>query len=181
MNQIAQEIANYTAENSNFDTKRDYIGMSNAGMKTEDIIRQMNQPMEDNLPIRLKCYKGYQMEKDLIARMKAIYGDRIQPATEITAYDGKVKGHPDFEFDGLPADCKSVARDEWMPKDGKLPRRVYYQMQAYLKYSGKPKALVIYESRESGIIENFWINPNQAVMKEIENRMEEVIEATALK
>lgn len=174
---ISAELEAWTVGNSGYEEKRDYIGLSQAHLTEEEIISNyMNGFQEIDHQAKLKCYKGYQMEKDLLMRLKVVYGDRVQiPAPEISAFQNKVKGHPDFNFDKDPADCKSVPMDTHIPT-GKLPRKVYMQAQASMLYMKKTRALVLYESRESGIIRHFWVYPVDALQREIDQKFYNVVE-----
>lgn len=176
---FSSEIEKYTLENSNFQQKRNYISLSHIHLSVDEIINQFKAGFEDTIPIRLKCYKGYQMEKDLMHRIKAVWGERIKTDIEISAFNGLVKGHPDFTFDDYPGDCKSVLMDDWIPKDGKLPRRIYWQMQAYMGYSGKNKSIVIFESRESGKLVDYWVRPNWTIQNEINEKLKQVIKSVS--
>lgn len=164
MTSISARIELHTAEISNFEKRRDYISLSHALQPKEELLKMYLDGFEDGLMIRLRCYKGYQMERDLVARVKHVLGAVDHP--EISCFDGLVKGHPDFMYQGNPGDGKSVPLDEHLP-EVRVPRRVYYQVQAYLLYSKKPSALVIYESRESGKIRDYLITHNEAVQNEI--------------
>jgi hypothetical protein len=166
MSILAEQIEKYTAEISGFETKRDYISLSHAVQPKEDLLKMYLDGFIDGHLIRLRCYKGYQMERDLVTRVKHVLGAADHP--EISAHNGIVRGHPDFIIEGCPGDCKSVPMDEHLPTDTfKLPRRVYWQAQAYMWYVSARKALIIYESRESGLIRDFWVQPNSNVQREI--------------
>lgn len=173
MGYIADQLSKYTAENSRFETSRNYVSISHASLSIEEILNQWANGFEDSLDIRLKCYKGYQMEDDLKARCKKVFGNDFFDYGEISAFNGIVKGHPDFKYQGLPGDIKTVALDEYLPTQ-KLPRRVYYQMQGYMLYSNTHKSLVIYESRATGKIVDFWVYPNASIQKEINDKFEQV-------
>lgn len=174
---FSSRIAKHTAENSHFDTSRDYISLSQIVLKEEDLIGQSKNGWEDSMDNRLRCYKGYQMEKDLLVRIATVFGERVKTPVEIIAFGGLAKGHPDFTFDEYPADCKSVLMDEWLPKDHILPKRIYWQMQAYMKYSGKDRALTIFESRESGKLVDIWVRPNLTIQAAIDLKITNVIKA----
>jgi len=176
---FSEKIEKYTIENSNFQSERDYISLSHIHLSVDEIINQFKAGFKDTVPIRLKCYKGYQMERDLVERIKAVWGERIKTDIEVSAFDGLVKGHPDFAFDNYPGDCKSVLMDDWIPKDGKLPRRIYWQMQAYMKYSEKDKSLVIFESRESGKLVDFWVKENRDIQNEIGEKLQQIIKVVS--
>lgn len=176
MSVISQLLEKWTTDNSRFEETRDYISMSYAALDKEEILRNAQMGyVADHLAL-LKCYKGYQMEDDLKRRIIAVFGDRITLKPEMTAFDGKVQGHPDFLFDGFPADCKSVPRDEHLPVGDRLPRKVYGQMQAYMLYGKQPKALVIYESRETGSIRDYWVFANPRIQREIDEKYKWVVD-----
>ena len=122
--EITDRLIAMTAKNSRYETERSYVSLSHCALSVDEIIGQFQNGFKDTLPIRLKCYKGYQMEDDLIGRMSDTFGFRVHPFNEISAYDGIVKGHPDFGFEGDPGDCKSVLMDDWVPEKGRLPRKV---------------------------------------------------------
>lgn len=86
---------------------------------------------------------------------------------EISAFNGLVRGHPDFRFDGFPGDCKTVPLDEHLPEPGRLPRRVFFQLQGYMLYGCDDRALAVYESRENGMIRVFWVYRNARVQEQI--------------
>lgn len=176
---IAEQLEQYTADISPFETKRNYISLSHIHLSVEEIIDQFKTGFKDGRETRLKCYKGYQMEADLANRIKSVFGDRVVRGIEISAFDGLVKGHTDLMFDGYPADCKSVLMDEWLPKDGKLPRRIYWQMQGYMKYANKDRALVIFESRENGRLVDIWVRANQHIQSEIHDKLTEIVKQVA--
>ena len=171
---ISESLLLYTAENSNYQLSRDYVSMSHASLTFEEIINQFRDGFPDSLETRLRCYKGYQLERDLMERLKNVFGNRVTTGIEYSAFDGMVKGHPDFCFDGFPADCKSVLMDDWLPKDGKISRKIYWQMQSYMMYGNKEKALVIFESRESGKLEDYWIRANKNIQTEINAKFSQV-------
>src|SRR5688572_27116849 len=136
MSFISEQIEKHMADISGFETRRDYISLSHVAQDQEEILKMFLDGFIDTHEIRRRCYKGYQMERDLLARIRAVFeftGGPFAPGGEIVAFDGLVKGHPDFRFEGNPSDCKSVPLDEHLP-EGKLPRRVYQQMQGYLLY-----------------------------------------------
>jgi len=176
--QFSSSIVDYTCEQSKFETSRNYISLSHIHLPVEDIIRQYESGFQDSREIRLRCYKGYQMEADLMARIVAVHGDKIKTDVEISAYGGLVKGHPDFSYLGYPGDCKSVPLDEHLPVSGKLPRKVYWQMQAYMLYMSRERAIVVYESRETGKIIDFWIRSNFHIQTEIGAKLDRVVELT---
>jgi hypothetical protein len=175
MGLIAEALEIHTASISKFDPHRDYISLSHVHLSAQELFDQFVDGFHDSRPIRLKCYKGYQMEADLVKRIMSTFTGRVQIGIEIRAFDGLVLGHPDFLFDGYPADCKSILMDEWLPRDAALPRRIYWQMQAYMKYGNFTKSLVVLESRETGYIIERWLHPNLAIQSQIDAKLADVV------
>lgn len=175
MGQISEALENYTCGISNFETSRNYLSISHCALSVDEIVKQWKSGFNDSKEIRLRCYKGYQMEADLKARIKGLFQERYSEGIEVSAFEGLVKGHPDFMFDGFPGDCKNVQIDEHLPVGG-VPRKVYYQMQGYMFYLKKPKALVIYESRGTGKIVDFWLHADRRVGLEIDERFNHVVQ-----
>jgi hypothetical protein len=169
----ATQIEEFTSSISNFDEKRPYIGLSNIGLDLEILVNNYLNGQEADHAARLKCYKGYQMEKDLVDRLKKMYGARIS-YKHITEFDNMLQGHPDFWFDNMPGDSKSVLLDKHLPED-KLSRKIYWQMQGYMLYSNTNKAVVVYESRESGKIRVKWVNRNEVICREIKTKVEAIL------
>lgn len=176
MSKIAITLEQFTASNSGFETKRPYISLSNSIKSEEELLHDFFHGFQDGgHEMRLKCYKGYQMERDLKERIEKCFSDHVGPGGEISAFNGIVQGHPDFLFDGYPADCKSINLDDHLPVENRIPRKVYYQMQGYMLYGKKDRALVIYESRQSGFIRDFWIDADKAIQSQINIKMLSIV------
>jgi len=172
---ISQKLIETTIKNSYFEKKRDYVSMSNASLSVDELISQYFNGFEYSENIALKCYKGYQMESDLRTRIMSCFHEECLLGYELKAFDGIVKGHPDLWIFNMPGDIKSVLMDEWMPKNGKLPKKVYWQMQAYMLFSNRNQSVVVYESRETGLINHFYLRENKIVQKEIYDKFETVV------
>ena len=180
MGLVSETLEKFTAANSGFETARDYISISHCYEPVDRIVQKFIDGFEDSHMIRLRCYKGYQMERDLVGRiMKCFPKEASTDYEEITAFGGLVKGHPDLIFNGYWADCKAVPLDEHLPfstPEKRLPSRVYWQMQGYMRYGGGEKALLIYESRESGIIRDYWVKASKGVQDAIHDKLTKVVQ-----
>lgn len=175
--QIADALIAWTVAHSGYETRRDYIGLSGCSLSVDEIVHNYRNGFPASEMDHCKCYKGYQMEADLLRRLRLIFDDRIQFGGEISTFDGLVKGHPDFRLDGFPGDCKTVPLDEHLPdSDGRrLPRRVFFQLQGYMAYSLKQRALVVYESRENGALRVFWLYRNARVQNQIHDTLSQAV------
>lgn len=172
---ISDQLTDYTVSISNFDEKRDYVSLSHISKTVDELVNDYKNGFTTDLKGRLKCYKGYQMEKDLVNRLNHVFKDRVGPAVEIVGPDPLIKGHTDFTLDGFPGDCKSVLKDDHFPEGGRLPNKVFWQVQGYMLYMKKEKALVIYESRESGIIKSYWVYENKNIQEMIDKKCRIVV------
>lgn len=174
---ISQQIENYTAAKSKFETSRDYISISHASLSVNELVSTFLNGFTDSHEIRLRCYKGYQMEADLKDRIQKCLP--VIDGGEIVAHNGLVKGHPDFRYDFVnhyPGDCKSVPLDEYLPEPGRLPKKAFWQMQGYMHFDKKDRALIIYESRETGRIRDFWLMPVKPIQQQIDAKYCEVVQ-----
>lgn len=173
---ISEQLEAWTAAKSGFETKRTYVSLSHAWMNAEQLYNTWVNGFDDSHLIRLRCYKGYQMERDMLDRLVRVFGSRIYLGTTITAFDNLVQGHPEGEFDeDYYFDCKSVPLDAHLPET-RLPAKVFQQMQAYTLYGKRRKAIVIYESRESGIIRDYLVTPVRSVQQNIDAKYKTVVQ-----
>lgn len=175
--ELESQLINYTASISQFDTKRDYISMSNIHLDAEELVKQFKEGYRATLHQKLKCYKGYQMEHDLKYRISNILCERhnIQMHVEYKTEDNLFKCHPDLGIDEIPTDCKSVLKDEWLPDSyNKVSRKIKYQMQGQMLLGKQNRAMLIYESRESGLIKCIDVEPVAWMQDEILIKMDAV-------
>ena len=176
---IQTKLIEYTIANSNFDVNRHYIGLSRISETPKSLVRRFFEGEDTNSTAKLKFYKGYQMEKDLIVRLQSIFPGRIKTGIEIGSDDRLILGHPDCSLDDFPVEIKSVLEDKWTPS-GEIPNRIYWQIQGYLLYGGKSKGYIIFESRENGLIKVFKIAQNfnvQSLIKQKVNTVRALIKA----
>ena len=52
-------------------------------------------------------------------------------------------------------------------------------MQGYMKYSKKDKSLVIFESRESCKLVDFWVKENWDIQNEIGEKLQQIIKVVS--
>lgn len=175
--EFSAKIIEQTLLNCRFEEKRDYVSLSQISQPVEELVRQYREGYISDENGKLKCYKGYQMENDLLKRVKAAYGEAIilHPEVTYSACPNLIKGHPDFKYNEYPGDSKSIAVDEWLPKDGYVSKRIYMQMQAYMLCMGVDKSVVLFESRETGKMLDIWVHANDSMQNIIELKLIEVI------
>lgn len=176
MGEISKQLMDHTIKISNFQDKRDYLSLSHSHLMVEEIVKYYKDGFISDNKGKLKCYKGYQMEKDLICRMTDLFISEISPGGEVVGFDGLVKGHTDFWYGNMVGECKSVLMDSWMPKHGKVPYKVFMQVQAYMLFGDSDRAIVVYESRESGMIDDFVIHADGKIQKKIYDKFKYAVE-----
>lgn len=178
--QLQRDLTKYTVDHSRFEEARDYIGLSSIWDCPAAIInRYLHGNGDPGVRGRLKCYKGYQIEDDIVDRLIAIYGngrdafERVKRDVEISLYGGLVKGHMELMIDGILVEIKSVPLDEHLPQ--KLARKVLWQVNAYMKYLPSGRCFVVYESRESGLFRVFEVMADKEFGERIERKVEQLV------
>lgn len=171
-NKLQQALVAHTVANSGYESKRDYISLSGIYDDVDAIIKRYTTHQEVTPSKATRCYKGYQMEADLLKRLRAVteeLGYSLETGTEVQiGSTGLFKGHPDFVLNGQPGDIKTVSQWEHVPKQAAdIPARVKYQMNAYMLASGTQYSYVIYESRDSGFIRVFLLYRDETICNNI--------------
>lgn len=148
---LQDALINWTVKNSGHENHRCYIGLSGIADCSQSIYdRYMHGQPANGIDGHLKTRISYELEADLIQRLKNI--QTVKPAQEISLYDGLVRGHPDGIIGRDLLEIKTVAEEQHFPTEMHLPRRVYWQVQAYLHYTGLKVAQVVYLARANGAI-----------------------------
>ena len=156
--ELQKRLVNWTVANSGHDERRHYIGLSGIWDCPRVIYDRYFQGQHANVARHMLTRLSYEIEDILVRRLSemGIYG----ACREIVEFDGLVKGHPDGMLAGRSVpmhngladlvEIKTVALESHFPE--RLPRRVYWQVQAYMHYLGRKWAHVIYLARESGLV-----------------------------
>jgi hypothetical protein len=172
---LQSRLLAWSLANSGNDEHRNYIGLSGIADCERVIIERWrggNHPEDAEL---LKFGLGYDMEHILIGRLKALGLYRAGPA--ISLYGGMVQGHTDgLTPDGDLIEIKSVPGAQHLPVNGKLPRRVYWQVQAYLYFGRLRYAHVIYLARDTGALAVYGLRLSPEVGHEIEAKVARLVE-----
>lgn len=172
--ELEKDLIQWTEEYSGYDEHRNYIGLSTIADCPKEIYRRFFNPTPASRDLKLRTRYTYEIEANMIKRLEALglYG-RVGP---ITAYDGLVQGNPDGRILEDLLEIKTVPLSKHIPV-GRLPIKVYWQCQAYMKYGAYPAALVIYLARDKGWFKVFDIYPDLRVMEMIDVKIRSLIEA----
>ena len=174
-------LIHYTAHHPWLEPHRTYIGLSGIAdcprILYDKYLRSAGNSEHGNTKL-LTYYMGYAMEADIISRLQAI-GD-YQPSIEISLYDGLVKGHTDGSFNSDLLEIKSVALTEYLPRNGRLPDRVWWQVQAYMAYTQFTQTQVVYIARDYGELMVIPVRFSRAMQTKVENKIDRLVNAVRL-
>lgn len=164
-------LVNWSVKHSGHERRRAYIGLSAIGdcpaAAYDRFIRGQDHSVGEHLRDRL----SFELEYALICRLREM--GLYQAAEPISLHGGLVQGHLDGLIRSGPnvdvLEIKTVPRAEHIPgydaktgqfmgRESQLPRRIYWQVQAYMHYTRRLKkldvswAMVLYLARESGLV-----------------------------
>lgn len=168
-------ITHWTVENSGHEFTRQRMGLSNlAGCDREVYDKERNgrtMTVEEHLRTRL----SFELQNALIERLRAMgaYGD----PEVITLADGAMMGHTDGRIGDDVLEIKTVAVPEHFPMNGRLPTKVYTQVQGYMHYLRRSDAYVIYLARSNGEIRVYHVRYNPQKGQEIEAKVNRLVNA----
>jgi hypothetical protein len=171
---VYQQLVNWTVQHSGHREKRGYIGLSAIGECERAIYDNVHAGQKFGVDEHLRTRLSFELESALIERLKALklYGE----PEEIDLFNHAVQGHTDGLVGDAVLEIKTVSYDAHFP-NGRLPERVYWQVQAYLHFLNRRQALVVYMARANGEIRVYpiWYNPK--VGQQIVEKLERVTNA----
>ena len=170
--ELQQQLVEWSALNSGHDAHRDYIGLSGIIDCERVIYRRYFERKDIPTEAKLKTKITYELESAL--RNRLIEMGLAKSGIEINVFDGMVKGHTDGEIKGCLLEIKTVAQADHLP-NGKVPARVYWQVQAYMYYGEYRSAYVIYLDRSTGQVRTFDINIDEHMAQKIHSKLIRVI------
>jgi hypothetical protein len=174
-NTLLSSLVNWSVEHSGYDPHRSYLGLSSiADCPVEIYDRYMHGGKPNGVTGHLLTRLSYELEGVLIQRLSAM--QLYQPAPEIAVFNGLVRGHPDGFIGPDLLEIKTLAHEEHIPTDGRVPRRIYWQVQAYLHYTNRMKAQVLYLARANGALEIIPVSYNQHIAAEIIAKLETLVD-----
>lgn len=169
---LQKALVNYTVKNSGHEARRGYIGLSEMGLCERVIYEHYRHGLRDDGGVQQRLVNkiSFELEAALIARLKAI--GVYQPGKTISLSEGLVQGHTDGQIGDDLLEIKTVALEEHFPVDGHLPRKIFYQVQGYMHYTGLKNALVVYLARANGALLVVSVRYQEAIGREIAGRVE---------
>lgn len=174
--EFQQAIINFTVQHSGWEKRRAYIGLSGIS-DCEAIIyeRYFHGQQTPSVDAQLTTRLSYELEEDLILRLAemGIY----TPAKPIMLEGGLVQGHPDGLIGQDYLEITTVPLEEHFPLDGRIGRKKYWQVQAYLHYGGPNFCHVMFLARATGAICTVGVRYQPSIGRLIEERVERLVQA----
>ena len=171
-------LLDWTLRHSGYDEHRNYIGLSGIADCSRIIYhRYFNEtPASDEFQLRTRY--SYELEQIIIDRLKGIGGIFKERKGPIVAYKIPilVQGHIEGEVDGNLFEIKTVPLTDYLPIHS-VPRKTYWQTQAYMHYGGYQATLCLYFARDSGQFKIFDLWPDHRIMMTIDRKIQNLIEA----
>jgi len=169
-------LLNWMVENSGLDLHRSYIGLSKAWECPRVIYDQFFQPSPPPGPEKfILTFYSYQLEGLIIQWLGQRFGSRIKPGPEVSLHDGLIQGHGDALWDDDLVEIKTVQQVNHFPRDGRVPQRVYHQVQAYLHFFCLQWCQVIYFARDTGQLMVIPVPYNQGKGAQIEAKFNRLV------
>ena len=174
-NTLLSSLVNWSVEHSGHDSHRSYLGLSGiADCPLEIYDRYMHGVQPNGVTGHLLTRLSYELEGALIQRLTVM--QLYQPAPEISLFNGLVRGHPDGFVGPDLLEIKTLAKEEHIPTDNRVPRRIYWQVQAYLHYTEREQAQVLYLARYTGALAVIPVYYNPRVAGEIVAKLEYLVD-----
>lgn len=184
--ELESELVNWSVRHSGYEQHRPYIGLSGIGNCPAEVYDRFTQGQTQSVGEHLKTRLAYELEYALVVRLREM--GLYQVARPISLHGGLVQGH----LDGLIChagqtdvlEIKTVPLAENIPdREAQVPRRVYWQVQAYLHYARRQlnlncgQALVVYLARDCGLVGVRQVRYSPERGAEIEGRVRNLVAA----
>lgn len=175
--QLQADLVDWSVKNSGYEDHRQYIGLSGIGDCERVIYDRVRnggraQPVAEHLKTRV----SYELEEDLVRRLDAM--GVYYPGETISLHGGLVQGHTDGVIKpSALLEIKTVQREEWLPKDYRLPNRVYWQVQGYMTFLKRSIAFVVYLARDTGAICVVAVKYNPGIGRQVREKVERIVKA----
>jgi hypothetical protein len=173
---LQQELMNWTVGHSGHVARRNYIDLEGIGDCARAIYDRHMTGTHAAVAEHLKMRASYELERGLIARLQSL--GVYSPGEEIELLGGLVKGLTDGVIDGRDVlVVETVALEPHLPKDGRLPRRMFLRVQAYLHYLQRGWGQVVYLARETGLIQVYGVKYQEGIGAATEEKVAQLVEA----
>jgi len=173
-NAIENSINVYIKENSNFDTHRDYLGLSKISGCPAAVYDEFKNGSSASEQIYRMSYAGYEQERlifDMLNKLGYARFPNNYCREVVATFDKRLRGHIDGEtYDGNLLEIKSVSNAKFQTiRSNKMALRNHYiQVQLYMLYGGYTEAWIVYRCRDTyeHFVVRIFFDRNQAMAAE---------------
>jgi len=175
--ELQSALMNWSVLHSGHETRRPYIGLSQIG-NCELAQYECYMGGERFTPGQhLRSLISFELEAALIGRLRQI-GLYVDTGESICLYDGLVQGHTDGVLRGGDVlEIKTLPREAYLPQNGRLSHKDYFQVQAYMHYTRRRCAQVVYLARDTGMLLAIGARYHAPTGERIAERVERLVEA----
>lgn len=172
-----------TAAQSGHEQRKGQLSMSWLWMNDEEIVRRIQAGCTATQTEKQKLYLGTLCERGIRERLEALCKSADWHYREgglITAYDGKLTGHPDCFINDTLIEIKTLQCIEHLDSlkvKGRVPFKVYAQMNAYMLWGKYEQGICLYEERATGAQWLTEIHPSRKVQDELKAKAEKILSA----
>lgn len=168
-------LMNWTVKHSLHFDQRGYIGLSEIADCEAVIYDRYFSGKKARVDEQCLHRLSYECEFALRARLSEM--GVYTPAQEIHLHGGLFQGHPDGMIGADLLEIKTLPREEWLPRDMRLPSRTWFQVQAYLTYTNTRFCHVLYLARDTGIVQVVGIKYKPEIGTVIMNKVNRLAQA----
>lgn len=179
--ELNAQVQAYINRHSNYDVRRDYLGMSGIGRCPRELYDKFLDPKPPTDEHYRGCYLGYLWEDETKAILEGAKIYRPDSERELVApFDSRFVGHTDGETtSGELLEIKSVtARNlDRVKADGRIKREHFYQVQTYMRYGNYRNALVTLVCRDPMEFHFVMVPAVSAVGEQMERKARAILQA----
>lgn len=182
--QFESTLKDVTGDLCGHEVRKGVLGMSNLYLPVEEILQRYRDGYHPSEEQKMKLFQGTQSEIGIRGRLEIVckklgleWGD---PRT-LVAYNGRLTGHTDGDVERqIVIEVKTVPDYEIlkrMKQDGRVPFKVFSQVNAYCLWGPFERGLVIYETRNEGALWLVDVLPSRKIQDELKQKVERVLQA----
>ena len=172
-----------TAAQSGHEERKGRLSMSWLWMDEQEIIMRIQAGCTATQTEKQKLYLGTLCERGIRERLRALCehaGWQYREGGLLTAYDGKLTGHPDCFVNDVLIEIKTlqcVEHLEGLKAKGRVPFKVYAQMNAYMLWGKYERGICMYEERATGAQWLVEIYPSRKMQEDLKAKAERILSA----
>lgn len=176
---IEKRIEEYIARHSGFETRRTYLSISHLSECPRKVIREYRNGYTVDEHTHRMAFAGYETERNLIELLKGCGLELDNFGFEVGAmFDPRLRGHIDALADGdIIVELKSISRAQFeklIEKDKALWKH-FTQVQMYMRYAGKRRAIILYRCRDTYEHKAFEVPYIERIAHEVEERAKKIL------